>query len=389
MARAKAASSTSPAETRDRLQAMQAVSARFGAWRPAPEVLTKVRAVPTRFPQVDRATRVNGWPIQRICTVHGPSNHGKTAFCHGLGYSFLDGGHFYGFIDAERTTPETWLRELGDAYLTHPGFVALRPQSFEQTVDAVRDFCTTISDAKDKGTLDADTSGLLVVDSIRKLIPERLLEKILKEGAEGDKGSVDGMSGRGAQYKAALQSQWMDELVPLLDQCGVGMVVITREADDPNASAQDVLYDKGWKVQGSKSLIYDASLVARITRAGWTKVGSKENPLIVGERHQVRIWKTKVGGKEDRHVDAFFHTSNGVESPMGFDRARDVFEMAQEHGLIEQSGSWYSMGKTRLGQGESKAIAKLREGMMAEVEAELRKLIVSGQAPPPDAGEEP
>lgn len=378
MARAKA-EGPSPAGTRDRLQAMQAVSSRFGVWRPAPEVLTEVRAVRTCFPQVDRATRVGGWPIQRICTVHGPSNHGKTAFCHGLGYSFLEGGHFYGFVDAERTTPERWLRSLGEKYLKHPGFVAMRPTSFEETVDAVRNFCLTIGEAKDKGELEADTSGLIVVDSIRKLIPERLLERILKDGAEGDKGSVDGMSGRGAQYKAALQSQWMDELVPMLDECGIGMVIITREADDPNASAQDLLYGKGWKVQGSKSLIYDASLVARITRAEWTNAGPKGDPLIVGERHQVRIWKTKVGGKEDKHVDAFFHTSNGVEAPEGFDRPRDVFEMALEHGLIEQAGSWYTMGKDKLGQGEQKAMARFREGLWKDAEEILRLAIDKAQ----------
>lgn len=374
MARAKG-TPPSPAETRDSLRALQAVSSRFQAWRPAPEVLTAVRAVPTSFPQVDLATRVNGWPIQRICTVHGPSNHGKTAFCHGLGYSFLEGGHFYAFIDAERTTPETWLRSLGEKYLAHPGFVALRPTSFEQTVDAVRDFCQTIGDAKASGELAQDTSGIVVVDSIRKLIPERLLENILKAGAEGDKGSVDGMSGRGAQYKAALQSQWMDELVPLLDQYGIGMVIITREADDPNASPRDLLYGGGWKVQGSKSLIYDASLVARITRDGWIKEGPKDDPLIVGERHQVRIWKTKVGGKDDRHTDAYFHTSNGVDSPAGFDRPRDVFEMAQKHGLVEQAGSWFNLGGEKLGQGERKALAKFREGAWVEVEAELRRLM--------------
>lgn len=378
MARAKA-EGPSPAGTRDRLRAMQAVSSRFQAWRPAVEVLTKVRAVPTCFPQVDRATRVGGWPIQRICTVHGPSNHGKTSFCHGLGYSFLEGGHFYAFVDAERTTPEMWLRELGEKYLANPGFVALRPTSFEETVDAVRSFCLSIGEAKDKGELEPDTSGLIVVDSIRKLIPERLLDKILKEGAEGDKGSVDGMAGRGAQYKAALQSQWMDELVAMLDKCGVGMVIITREADDPNASARDVAFDNAWKVQGSKSLIYDASLVARITRESWIREGPKDDPVVVGERHQVRIWKTKVGGKDDRHTDAFFHTSNGVASPVGFDRPRDVFEMAKEHGMIEVAGSWYSLCGEKLGQGEHKALAKFREGAWVETEATLRQAIEKAQ----------
>lgn len=376
----KAKATPAPADARDRLQRMQAVAERFENWRPASEVLTAVRAVPTRFIQIDRATRVGGWPIERIATVHGPSNNGKTIFCHGLGLSFLEGGHFYGFVDAEYTTPETWLRELMGQHARHPGFRAMRPTSFEQTVDSVRGFVETIGNAREKGELDRDTSGLIVVDSIRKLIPERLLEKILKEGAEGKKGSVDGMSGRGAMYKAALQSQWMDELVPMMASTGCGLVIITREADDPNAAARDIMFDNAWKVQGSKSLVYDASLVVRITRDSWVKEGPEKDPIVVGERHLARIWKTKVGGKEDKVTDAFFHTSNGVHAPVGFDRARDVFELGLELGVIERSGSWYSIGDTRLGNGGDNAVAALRDGPLQEVEQAVRESFARAQS---------
>lgn len=378
--KAKAEAPPTPANARDRLQRMQAVAKRFGAWRPAAEVLTAVRAVPTRFIQVDKATQVGGWPIERVTTVHGPSNHGKTAFCHGLGLSFLELGHYYAFVDAEYTSPERWLRELMGQHAKHPGFVALRPSSFEQTVDAVRDFVETVGEARSKGDIESDTSALIVIDSIRKLIPERLLAKILAEGAEGKKGSVDGMSGRGAMYKAALQSQWMDELVPLMARTGCGMVVITREADDPNADARDLMFDAAWKVQGSKSLVYDASLVVRITRESWVKEGPKDDPTIVGERHLARIWKTKVGGKEEgKHADAYFHTSNGHGAPVGFDRARDVFELALSLGIIEQSGAWYSVGGERLGHGESKAMHALREGRLEAVEQEVRSQFTRAQ----------
>jgi RecA/RadA recombinase len=372
MPRRKTEVQSAPSDVRDRLQRMQAVAARFSAFRPATEVLTRVRSVPTRFVQIDRATRVGGWPIERIATVHGPSNHGKTSFCHGLGLSFLEKGHYYGFIDAEYTTPETWLAELMGQQSSHPGFVAMRPTSFEQTVDGVRQFVETIGEARDKGDLEDDTTALLVVDSIRKLVPDRLIEKIAKEGAAGKNGSVDGMGGRGAMYKAALQSQWMDELVPLLASTKTAMVVIAREADDPNADARDIKFDSAWKIQGSKSLVYDASLVIRITRDSWLREGPKESAVVVGERHRARIWKTKVGGKEDRHVDAYFHTSNGVDGHVGFDRARDVFELAREFGIVESAGAWFKCGEHKW-QGESKAVAALRDpALLAEIEAEVR-----------------
>jgi RecA/RadA recombinase len=261
------------------------------------------------------------------------------------------------------------------AKASHPGFVAMRPTSFEQTVDGVRQFVETIGEARDKGELEADTSAILVVDSIRKLVPDRLIEKIAKEGAGGKNGSVDGMGGRAAMYKAALQSQWLDELVPLLAKTGTAMVIIAREADDPNASARDHQFDAAWKVQGSKSLIYDASLVIRITRDGWIREGSREEGVIVGERHRARVWKTKVGGKDNRHVDAYFHTANGVDGHVGFDRVRDVIEVAKDFGIVEQKGAWLSYGDKKW-QGDRKVIDALRAdpGMLGEVETAARAM---------------
>lgn len=362
------------AETRDRLKQMQTVASRFKAWRPAAQVLTRVRSVPTRFVQVDHATRVGGWPIERFVTVHGPSNHGKTLLTHGLGLSFLERGHFYAFIDAEFTTPEEWLRSLMGEYASHPGFVALRPSTFEETVDAVREFVESVSEAREKGDVAPDTSALVVVDSMTKLTPDRLLKTILKEGAEGKKGSVDGMGGRGAQYKAALTKAWLDELVPLLARTSTSMVGITREADDPDADASDRKFDAAWRLVGGRALTYDASLVVRVTRDSWLYDGSEER-RVVGERHRARIWKTKVGGKDGRHTDAFFHTSNGALSPVGFDPARDLAEIGIASGLVEQAGAWfrYEGGKWN---GEAKFLAALRsdDALRGTLDAAVRAL---------------
>lgn len=363
---------------------MQGVAARFGAWRPAAQVLTRVRAVPTRFVQVDHATRVGGWPIERFATVHGPSNHGKTILCHGLGLSFLERGHFYAFVDAEFTTPEDWLAKLMGEHSKHPGFVALRPKSFEETVDAVREFAEGVADAREKGEIEPDTTALIVVDSMTKLAPEKLLARITKEGASGKKGSVDGYGGRGAQLKAGLIKAWLDELTPLLAHTGTSMIGITRESDDPDADSRDRQFDAAWKVVGGKALTYDASLVVRVTRDSWLRESADKDSRIVGERHRARIWKTKVGGKDDKHVDAFFHTSNGVALPEGFARARDVLELAVAAGIVEQSGAWLKWG-TRKWNGEVKALAVLSDpgettewgGLLGQLEAEVRALDVS------------
>lgn len=358
------------------LKAMEKVAKGFETWRPARDVLLRVEAVPTIFPQFDRATRVGGMPSHRFVTVHGPSNNGKTVLTNGMGLSFLQRGHFFGLIDAENTTPISWLENLMGEYAHHPGFVAIRPKSYEQTVDASRSFICGIGEAVAKKQLPANTRGLVVVDSIRKLVPEGIFAKIMKEGAEGDRGSVDGMGGRAAQIKAALNAAWLDEITVMLNQTGCTMVVIARESEDTNASAQDRKYGKDFKIGGGKALIFDASLVMRVTRSSWTRDGSgDDDKRVIGERHRVRIWKTKVGGKEDAYTDCYFHTSNGVAMPEGYDRARDVVEMAIGYGIVTPGpkGSGLVWG-TRKFRGMNQAVAKIgREpGVCAVLEEAVR-----------------
>ena len=353
MARSKKTPS-SKGELKDRLGALRNVATSFGNWKPAGEVLTAVRAHPTIFPLVDRATGVGGWPIQRIGLVHGPSNHGKTAFVHGLGLSFLNSGNFYAFVDAEYTTPSDWLRTLMAEQADHPGFVAMRPRNYEQTVKAVREFAQTIANQRAKGALPPDVTGLIVVDSVRKLVPKKLLDNMMK-----DSGGLDGASGRGAMMKAALNGQWLDELVPLMFHANLGMVFISREIENTDTAMK--LNEPGagfdYKVQGGKAMLYESSLVTRITRS-WVKDGSGDDARIVGERHKVAITKTKVSGKTDKVSNGFFHTSNGLLVPTGFDRARDVLELALDAKVVTQSGSWFRWGDMKW-QGQNNAVKAL------------------------------
>lgn len=330
------------------LTAMRQVAEGVNGWRPAREVLTRVKAVPTIFIQYNRATRVGGQPIERFTTVHGQSGHGKTTFVHGLGLSFLRRSHFYNFVDAEYTTPEDWLFKLFDEFANHPGFLALRPRTYEETVDSVRRMVNAVKSAKERGKNDPEdkillaphTSALIAVDSLRKLVPEDILTKIMKSGAEGEKGSVDGMGGRAAQIKAAMNAAWLDELTPLLYHTGTAMVVIARESEKSDASAWDRKSGNDYKIGGGKSVVYDSSLVTRVELASLVKEGANEDSRTIGERHKIVIRKTKVSGRGERgNVVCYFHTSNGVLIPEGFDFARDAIELGREYKIIE-GDSW-------------------------------------------------
>jgi len=356
-------------------QQLKALESRFAFVKPARVILTSIKAVPTRFVQLDHATRVWGWPIQRAAVIHGPSNEGKTALGLGLLASFVEAGGMADLVDAERTTTADWARQLVGDTADSPRFIARRPSSYEKCVDETRELHRAVRDARAAGELPAHASMLTLIDSLRKLVPEDILAKIKKEGASGAKGSVDGMGGRAAQIRAAMNAAWLDELVPLVDECMTAWIAIARESEDPEADMWDRKFGNDYKVQGGKAVVYDAALRCRVERDSWVtipKPGESDKKQVVGERHKVTILKTKVGGKEDRATVAYFHTSNGVAYPFGFDRARDVLEIAERFGIVEVGDG--VVWKKEKWRGREAFLTAIRgaDGELETLEAEVR-----------------
>lgn len=330
---------------------------KMSGWKPAPDVLLKVRAVPTCFPQFDYVNRVGGLPLERVVVVTGPSNHGKSAFALGLAGSFVAREHLAGYIDAEQTTTIDWAQMMMRAYADDPRFLAMRPKTYEEAVEATTVFCHNIAEARDKGDLPPETGGVVLVDSLRKLVPEKIMKLI---SAEDLKAGIDGMNGRAGQIRALYNGAWLDVLVPLMASTGCSVVLIVRETDDPNADPWEKKTGNDFKITGGKALIFESSLLLRITRASWvTNGGEGKDQKVYGEKHKVTILKTKVAGKDERTPSGYFHTSNGVLVPPGFDRARDLVELGEKLKVVEKAGSWYSFDGERLGQGVNNCVEAL------------------------------
>lgn len=372
---------SSAKQNRERMAALASVAEEAGEWRPRREVLRKIEVVPTIFPQYDEQVRVMGHPIGRITLVHGPSTGGKTEFCLGLGLSFLKRGHFFAMADAERTTPDQWVRDTMREYADHPGFIALPVRTYEQVRVEIRKLCERVAKARDEGRLPDDTTGLIVVDSIRKLVPEKLfdnLKKALSDSASAkkvvkDKG-VDGFGGRAGQMKAALNAAWVDELVPLMADTRMAIAIVTRETKMDDADDSVPFWEKregrDFKTGGGAALFYDSSLSVRV----------KSQPVqvdkrLIGERKRLELWKTKLEWRTEQVPVAHFHTSNGADgAPRGFDVARDLLELGLDLDVLTLSGSWIKFGRKRW-QGSEKAVAAMRkdEGLRADVEEECRR----------------
>lgn len=342
--------------------------------RKATEVLHPVRAVPTIFPWVDTTLGISGWPTDRYGLVHGPSNKGKSVFTLGLCYSFVKSDHPALYIDAERTTPITWAEQLMGEHVNSPFFRAEKPVSYEKTVELVRKFCTTIGEAKAKNEIDPDTTGIVIVDSLRKLVPEKMLEQMMREFSDtstqgkNDRKGIDGANGMAARIKAALNAQWADELTALLDDTGTCLVAIAREYQKQKVNDWDIDYVLG----GGSAIFFEASITARIDESGRVLDDKKQ---LVATEHSVSILKTKVGQKEERFPRAFFHLATGVESgvPYGFDRARDVLHLAKHLGIIGD-GAYFPFEDENLGHGEKNALNALRSNpeLMQRIETKCR-----------------
>jgi recombination protein RecA len=350
------------------------IAARSKSFRPAREVLRRVRAVPTIFPGVDYKLRVGGWPLDRSAMVHGPSGMGKTQLVQGVGLSFLKRGHMFAFIDAEMTTPHSWLELLFGEYADDPRFIAARPSSYEQAVDDVDRIANGIGDAKAKGKIDKDTSCFFAVDSIGKLVPMALMEKTKKLAAEHKDGSVGGMDGMEGAYRASLNKMWLDRLVPLMHDTGCAIAFVARESQDRNASANDRKYGTDWKRTGGVGLYYDASLDIRVAHAKMIHIDEDDYKSdVVGELHLVEIHKTKVSARERAIEKTWFSTSNGLLTPAGFDRARDLVELGTDLEVIKQGGAWYAFGGKRW-QGKRNLLSKISRvpELLDELEAACR-----------------
>ncbi len=354
-----------------RLDAMADLIKRIGDARPASEVLREERVVPTIFPIFDQQIGVGGLPVGRVILVHGPSSEGKSPFGLGLGRSFLERGHFFDFVDAERTMTAEWTRSLLGEYFESGAFSAPTKIGMYEDVRAhVRRWAETIAEARGK-QIPEDTTGVVVIDSINKLVPEALWKELSKStGAVGgddtgkswrkgkQKPGIDGMGGRAGQIMAGFNAAWMNEVVPLMADTQTTMVIIARESVEKGEGffADDVI-----KVKGGNAIKYDSSLWLRIVDSPtWQKAPGEEKSVLVGRKHKIEIRRSKVGPRQEKIPEAAYHTSNGIVSPEGFDRPRDVFELAGEMGVLT-SGPYFKFEAELVGHGEPKALEALRE----------------------------
>ncbi|NOZ79837.1 MAG: recombinase RecA [Acidobacteria bacterium] len=290
----------------------------------------RVNVIPTGSITLDAALGVGGMPRGRVVEIFGPESSGKTTLgLHLIANAQATGG-LAAFIDAEHALDPEYAENLGvnldDLLVSQPDF---GEQALEIAEMLIR-----------SGSVD-----IIVVDSVAALVPRAELE--------GDMG--DAQMG----LQARLMSQALRKLAGIVSKSNTCLVFINQVR-----MKIGVMFGNPETTTGGRALKFYASIRVDIRRIASIKQGDQ----VIGNRTKVKVVKNKVAAP-------FKIAEFDIMYGEGISKTGELLDLGVEHRLVQKSGSWYSYGDVRLGQGREAARAFLAENRetVEELEGILRQ----------------
>ena len=278
---------------------------------------------------VDWALGVGGFPRGRICEVFGPESSGKTTLALQVVAQAQRGGGMAAYIDVEHALDPLYAKALG---VDVDNLLVSQPDFAEQALEIT-------------GALIASGSiDVLVVDSVAALVPKAELD-----GEMGD-------SHMGVQ--ARLMSQAMRKLTGVVARSNTCLIFINQIREKIG-----VMFGSPETTSGGRALKFYSSVRVDIRRIAAIKDGD----VVTGNRTKVKIVKNKVAAP---FREAEFDIIYGE----GISKEGDLIDLGAQHNIVEKSGSWYSYGGERIGQGRENARQFLRDhpDTFAKIDTQLR-----------------
>jgi recombination protein RecA len=279
---------------------------------------------------VDAALGVGGFPRARVVEIFGPESSGKTTMALQIIAQAQKLGGMAAFIDAEHALDAGYARKLG---VDVDNLLVSQPDYGEQALEIAGALIGS-------GGID-----VVVVDSVAALVPKAELD-----GEMGD--SHMGLHAR-------LMSQALRKLTGTVARTNTLLVFINQIREKIG-----VVFGNPETTTGGRALKFYSSVRVEVRRMGAIKDGEK----VVGNRTKVKIVKNKVAAPfREAEVDILY----GV----GISREGDLLDLGVIHELVEKSGSWYSFGGQRIGQGRESARTFLIENpvLTDRLDADLRR----------------
>ena len=289
-----------------------------------------VDAIPTGSLALDAALGIGGVPKGRIIEIYGPESSGKTTLAlHILAEAQKMGGEV-AFVDAEHALDPVYAAALG---VDTDNLLVSQPDTGEQALE--------ITDALVRsGAVDA-----VVVDSVAALVP--------KQEIEGEMGDTF------VGLQARLMSQALRKLAGTIAKTNCVVIFINQLR-----MKIGVMYGNPETTTGGNALKFYASVRLDVRRTESIKEGGN----VVGNKTRVKVVKNKVAPP---FREAYFDIMYG----QGISKWGELVDLAVQMDIVQKSGSWFSMGDERIGQG----INSVKEYLMAnpdiaeEVEAKVRE----------------
>jgi recombination protein RecA len=292
-----------------------------------------IESIPSGSVALDMALGVGGYPRGRVVEIYGPESSGKTTLTiHAIAEVQKQGG-IAAFIDAEHAFDQFYAESLGVD--TENLFIS-QPDNGEQALEIADNLIRS-------GAID-----LIVIDSVAALTP--------KAEIEGDMGD----SRMGLQ--ARLMSQALRKLTGTISRTGCTCIFINQLREKIG-----VMFGNPETTTGGNALKFYSSVRIDIRRSSQIKNGEE----IIGNRTKVKIVKNKV-------APPFRKVEFDIMYGKGISRSGEVVDMGVELGVVKKSGSWFSYGDTKLGQGRD-AVKQLMEDnpdLMEEIEGKIREAMV-------------
>ena len=277
---------------------------------------------------LDIATGVGGFPRGRVIEIYGPESSGKTTLALSAIAQAQKEGGIAAFIDAEHALDVNYAARLG---VSIEELLISQPDTGEQALEVAETLVRS-------GAVD-----IIVLDSVAALVPKAEIE-----GEMGD--SLPGLQAR-------LMSQALRKLTAAISKSRTTVIFINQIR-----MKIGVMFGNPETTTGGNALKFYATM-----RLDIRKIDSiKENQELMGGRVRVKVVKNKVAPPfRQAEFDIYFN--------QGISRDGELIDLGVDKGIVEKTGSWYSYGGQRIGQGRENAKEYIRNNRdcAAEIEAKV------------------
>jgi recombination protein RecA len=278
--------------------------------------IVPVPSISTGAISLDYALGIGGVPRGRVVEIFGPEASGKTTLALQVIAQAQKLGGMAAFVDAEHALDAQYARKLG---VDLDNLLVSQPDNGEQALEIVEVLVRS-------GGVD-----VVVVDSVAALVPRAEIEGEMGEAQVG--------------LQARLMSQALRKLTGVVSKSKTCLIFINQLREKIG-----VMFGNPETTTGGRALKFYASVRLDIRRIGAIKDGD----AVVGGRTRVKVVKNKV-------APPFRQAEFDVMYGEGISREGDLLDLGVERRIIEKSGTWFSYGGDRLGQGRENAKAFLRD----------------------------